>query len=53
MKDLTVMVLDEADHEFIQMLRNLGAPKTLAFVIVYYAAKIPLADLRPTRIWDY
>jgi predicted transcriptional regulator len=35
MKDLTVMVLDEADHEFIRMLRSLGAPKTLAFVIVY------------------
>jgi len=35
MKDLTVMVLDEADHEFIQMLRNLGAPRNLAYVIAY------------------
>ena len=35
MKDSTVMVLDEADHEFIQMLRNLGAPRNLAFVIAY------------------
>jgi len=33
MKDLTIMVLDEADHEFIQMLRNLGAPRNLAHVI--------------------
>ncbi len=35
MKDLTVMVLDEADHEFIQMLNNLGAPRNLARVIAY------------------
>ena len=35
MKDLTVMVLDEADHEFIQMLRNLGAPRNVAHVIAY------------------
>ena len=35
MKDLTIMVLDEADHEFIQMLRNLGAPRNLAHVIAY------------------
>ena len=33
MKDLTIMVLDEADHEFIQMLMNLGAPRNLAHVI--------------------
>jgi predicted transcriptional regulator len=35
MKDSTIMVLDDADHEFIRMLRNLGAPRNLAFVIVY------------------
>ena len=29
------MVLDEADHEFIRMLRSLGAPRKQAYVIGY------------------
>ena len=35
MQDSTITVLDERDHEFIQKLRNLGAPRNLAHVIAY------------------
>jgi predicted transcriptional regulator len=35
MKDFTIIVLDAADHKFIWMLMNLGAPRKQAFVIAY------------------
>ena len=35
MRDLTVTVLDEMDHEFIRMLKRVGAPRCIADVISY------------------
>jgi predicted transcriptional regulator len=35
MQDSTITILDERDHEFIQMLRNLGAPRNLAHFVAY------------------